>query len=81
MNASDHASSCIPSSDENTMTKIDRRYIIKGRQHSFFEWIQLIATICIPIIIAIYTIIDNNKKESIAAADRRKDMKLQIVHE
>ena len=76
MKASDDASAYKKFSNENTMAKVTDRNISKGRQHSPFEWVQLIATICIPIIIAIYSIIDNNNKESIAVADRRKDMEI-----
>ncbi|CAF1514926.1 unnamed protein product [Adineta ricciae] len=48
----------------------------KKRGHSCFEWIQLIATISIPIIIAIYTIIENNNSASIAADNNRKDREI-----
>ncbi|CAF1439021.1 unnamed protein product [Adineta steineri] len=54
----------------------DRRDLIKTRGHSCFEWIQLIATISIPIIIAIYTILENKSNISIAAANSRKDIEI-----
>jgi uncharacterized protein YjbI with pentapeptide repeats len=64
------------SSDQNTMTKVDRRNIIKKKKHTCFEWTELIATICIPLIIAVYTIIENHNSELIAAADRHKDIEI-----
>ncbi|UJR34623.1 hypothetical protein I4U23_027400 [Adineta vaga] len=54
----------------------DRPDIIRKRGHSWFEWTQLIATISIPIIIAIYTIIENNSNVSIAADNSRKDIEI-----
>ena len=54
----------------------DRQDIIKKRGHTCFEWTQLIATISIPIIIAIYTIIENNSNVSIAADNSRKDIEI-----
>ncbi|CAF0791064.1 unnamed protein product [Adineta ricciae] len=43
---------------------------------SRFEWIQLISTICIPIIIAIYTIVQNQSNQSIAESNRIKDIEI-----
>ncbi len=48
----------------------------KKHRHTCFEWIQLIATICIPVIIEIYTIIENSSNVSNAAENRRKDMEI-----
>ncbi|CAF1522163.1 unnamed protein product [Adineta ricciae] len=50
--------------------------IRKKRRHSYFQWTQLIATISIPIIIAIYTVIENNNSVSIAADNNRKDIQI-----
>ena len=47
---------------------------------TWFHWIQLIATILIPIIIAIYTVVDNKSSESIAEANRRKDIEIAEVN-
>jgi uncharacterized protein YjbI with pentapeptide repeats len=72
-----HIMTPITTNDKNTIRKmIDREDIMKKRGHSCFEWAQLIATICIPIIIAIYTIIENNSNISIAADNRRKDVEI-----
>lgn len=72
-----HVMTPIAINDQNTVTKIiDRQDIIKRRRRSCFEWTQLIATICIPVIIGIYTIIDNNSNISIAADNRRKDIEI-----
>jgi hypothetical protein len=64
------------SSDKNSMTKVDRRNIIRKKKHTCFEWTQLIATICIPLIVAVYTIIENHNSELIAAADLHKDVEI-----
>ena len=76
MKVSNYRSNRIIPTHQRTMTKGDRRVTNKKKRHSSFEWIQLIATICVPVIIDIYTIIDSNKKESIAVADRRKDTEI-----
>ncbi len=76
MESYDQASTSIGSDNENTIVKVGSENVITKKQYSPLEWIQLIATICIPIIIAVYTIIDNNNKESIASADRRKDIEI-----
>ena len=47
---------------------------------TWFHWIQLIATILIPIIIAVYTVVDNKSSESIAEANRRKDIEIAEVN-
>ena len=56
----DNTSIDIRSNADNTMVKVNRQSNIKPKQHTTFEWIHLIATICVPIITAIYIIIDNN---------------------
>jgi hypothetical protein len=61
------------------MTNVDQRDIIRGRRYSCFQWTNMIAKICIPLIIAIYSIIDNNNKGSIADADRRKDKEIANI--
>ncbi|CAF0873934.1 unnamed protein product [Adineta ricciae] len=43
---------------------------------SRFEWIQLISTICIPIVITIYTIVQNQSDQSIAESNRIKDIEI-----
>lgn len=76
MKVSDHTSTFSTSSDKNTKTKIVRQYNTPKKKYSCFEWIQLIATVCIPLIITVYSIIENNNNESIAAAGRRKDIQI-----
>ena len=58
----------------------DRQETIKKRGHSCFEWTQLIATMSIPIIIAIYTIIENKSNVSMAADNSRKDIEISDNH-
>jgi uncharacterized protein YjbI with pentapeptide repeats len=77
MEQSGHVSTPITSSNGNIMANVNRRG--RKRHHTCFEWSQLIATICIPIIIAIYTIIDDINNESNAAADRRKDIEIANI--
>jgi uncharacterized protein YjbI with pentapeptide repeats len=71
--ASSHTST---TSNRSTVTEVSRRNIIRKKRHSCFEWTQLIATICIPLLIAIYTIIENSNNELIAVGDRRKDIEI-----
>ena len=69
----------ITSHDENTAAKVVRQDTIRKRRYTCFEWTQLIATICIPIVIAVYTIIDNNRNTSIADLNRRKDIEIANI--
>jgi hypothetical protein len=48
----------------------------ENNKRTWFDWTQLIATILIPIIIAIYTVTDIKSSESIADANRRKDLEI-----
>lgn len=48
----------------------------KKNKRTWFEWIQLIATILIPIIITVYTVIDSKSSESIANGNRHKDLEI-----
>ncbi|UJR07480.1 hypothetical protein I4U23_011769 [Adineta vaga] len=52
---------------------------INRRRYSVFEWIQLIATIFIPVIIGVYTIIDNNNNTSITMSNRMRDIKIANI--
>jgi hypothetical protein len=45
---------------------------------SWFEWIQLIISISIPVAIAVYTILENNRDSAIAIQNRAQD--LEIVY-
>ncbi len=75
-----HVTIPITTNDENTITKIDHQDNIRNkRRYSCFEWSQSIATICIPIIIAVYTIVENNSNASIAADNRRKDLEIANI--
>ncbi|CAF3800976.1 unnamed protein product [Rotaria socialis] len=54
-----------------------------SNSHSWFEWIQLIATICVPVAIGIFTIIQNQSQSEqqrnnlkIAAENRLKDIEI-----
>ncbi|CAM4811066.1 unnamed protein product [Rotaria magnacalcarata] len=54
-----------------------------SNSHSWFEWIQLIATICVPVVIGIFTIIQNQSQSEqqrnnlkIAAENRLKDIEI-----
>lgn len=54
--------------------KMNRQPPLKRKGRSCFEWIQLVATIWIPIVIAIYTVVENKSNESIASTNRLKDI-------
>lgn len=43
-------------------------------RHSYFEWIQLFISFSIPVAIAVYTILENNRELSIATANRAQDL-------
>ena len=43
-------------------------------RHSCFDWIQLFISISIPIAIAVYTILENNRDLAIATANRAQDL-------
>ena len=58
---------------------VDRQQPIQRRGRSCFEWIQLIATIWIPIVLAIYTVVENKSNESIAINNRLKDAEIANV--
>ena len=62
--------------DMKPMGNTNQPNTIVRKRHSCFEWIYLIATICIPVIIAIYTIIENSNSASIAAANQHKDIEI-----
>jgi hypothetical protein len=72
---SDHVT-IVTSSDEDAVKRIDRQHTIKRRRHLCLELIQLIAAIWIPIIIAIYTVVENNSNLSIATSNRLKDIEI-----
>jgi uncharacterized protein YjbI with pentapeptide repeats len=46
------------------------------KSHSLFEWAQLIATISVPIAIAIYTVLHNGNETQIATENRQKDREI-----
>ena len=46
------------------------------RKYSSFDWIQLIITASIPIILSIYTIIENNRELTIATRNRIQDLEI-----
>ncbi|CAF0789885.1 unnamed protein product [Adineta steineri] len=48
----------------------------KNNRRIWFDWIQLIAAILVPIVIAVYTVVDNKSNESIANANRRSDLQI-----
>ena len=74
MEKGDHQQVAITLNDKNEVKKFDHQKSIGRRKPTCFEWVQLLAAICIPIIIAIYSIIQNNSSSSIAAENRHKDM-------
>ncbi|UJR20506.1 hypothetical protein I4U23_023634 [Adineta vaga] len=41
---------------------------------SCFDWLQLIIYICIPVAIAVYTVLENNRESAIAMANRAHDL-------
>ncbi|CAF1252253.1 unnamed protein product [Adineta steineri] len=60
--------------DQDLVTKINQQEnVMRRRRPTCFEWTQLIATISIPLVIAIYTIVENHSSASIADNNRRKD--------
>lgn len=48
----------------------------KKSKYSYFEWAQLIATICIPLIIAIYTAIEDQNNLANAEKTRQRDLEI-----
>ena len=62
--------------DTDSSTNENSKKINGRRRLTWFDWIQLIATVLIPIIIAIYTVVDSKSNESIAEANRRKDVEI-----
>ena len=74
MEKGDHQPVTIMLNDKNEVTKVDRENFMRKRKVTCFEWIQLSAAICIPIIIGLYSIIDSNNSSSIATESRLKDM-------
>jgi len=46
----------------------------KKKHHSCFEWIQLFISISIPVAIAVYTVLQNNRDLAIATANRAQDL-------
>ena len=58
-----------PTSSSHPMTR-------KRKRSYYFEWIQLISAICIPLIITVYTILDNHSNYLIASVNREKDLQI-----
>ncbi|CAF1592413.1 unnamed protein product [Rotaria sp. Silwood1] len=48
----------------------------KKNHHSWFEWAQLFIYLSIPVVIIIYTVIQNNNDISIAEKNRRQDLEI-----
>jgi hypothetical protein len=48
----------------------------ENKKPLWFEWIQLIISFSVPAIIAIYTILENNRDLSIAARNRAQDLEI-----
>ena len=48
----------------------------KSRCPTCFEWIQLLVTFSVPLAIALYTFLQNNNEQSIALANREKDLEI-----
>ena len=66
-------------SDEGPKKRMNHDHVSKEKRRPYFDWIQLIATIWIPIAIAIYTIVENKSNESIAESNRLKDTQLANI--
>ena len=62
--------------DDETETKLNHKEKNKRKRYSCFQWIELIAAICIPCVIGVYTIVDSINNVSIAAANRQKDIEI-----
>ena len=67
------------STHESVVKKDDQKQSVKKRKISYFNWITLIASICTPVVIAVYTILDNNSSISIADSNRRKDIDIANI--
>ncbi|CAF1530449.1 unnamed protein product [Adineta ricciae] len=65
--------------DEDAMIKVDLQNSDKKKHTTCLEWCQLIATICIPIIIALYTIIQD--RQNLHKANMSRATELQIAEE
>ena len=74
-----HSSSTEKFDPVTTMAVNDVDHVTKKKKRPYFDWIQLIATIWIPIVIAIYTIVENKSNESIADSNRLKDTQLANI--
>lgn len=61
---------------ENSMKNLAQKDLMKKKRDICFQWIQLISAILIPIIIAVYTVVDSKSNEEIAEANRRKDLQI-----
>jgi len=48
----------------------------KRHSPTCFEWIQLLVTFSVPVAIALYTFLQNNNEQSIALANREKDLEI-----
>ena len=70
----------VASTDEKRrVRKADHQSPPKKNGRSCFEWIQLVATIWIPIVLAIYTVVENKSNESIANSNRLKDIEIANI--
>jgi uncharacterized protein YjbI with pentapeptide repeats len=68
--------------DQDTLTTIDsqdNKIKRRRRRYTCFEWTQLIATISIPLIIGIYTIVENRNSTIIADANRRSELEIANI--
>ena len=68
-----------PTDEKRRVRKADHQSPPKKNGRSCFEWIQLVATIWIPIVIAIYTVVENKSNESIATSNRQKDIDIANI--
>jgi uncharacterized protein YjbI with pentapeptide repeats len=57
-------------------TKPKMQKTLRKKSHSWFEWVHLIATISVPIAIAIYTVVQNSSEARIATKNIRKDREI-----
>jgi uncharacterized protein YjbI with pentapeptide repeats len=58
------------------MKKVDLKERSANKENSWFAWVQLVATLSIPLAIAIYTVMQDSSVRSIALATRHKDLEI-----
>jgi hypothetical protein len=69
-----HYQSTMEKDTRNLTDKHKRRK--KLRYPTCSEWIQLLVTFSVPVAIALYTIVQNNHDQTIALANREKDLEI-----